>query len=155
MFVCNTWNNTCKENRKSSSKNVCTWIETAATWKLRSFLRRSTGILTRYRMLHFINTEAGIATDPVFLREALHRLDGSSDRPDRYNKGKGYGNTKTYGDLSRAPHHVSNQATDVTSDQKVGSLNSAITCKLFCNGHDLDDGQAYLKRSLADRKEFL
>lgn len=105
--------------------------------------------------VNFVNTEAGIATDPVFSREALRRLDGSSDRPDRYNKGKGSGKTKIYGDRSRALHHVSNHATDVTSDQKVGSRNPAITCKLCYKGHDLDDCQAYLKRSLAERKEFL
>ena len=82
-------------------------------------------------------------------------MDGSSDRPDRYNKGKGSGRTKTYGDRSRALHDVSNHATDVTSDQKVGSRNPAITCKLCYKGHDLDDCQAYLKKSLAERKEFL
>ena len=89
------------------------------------------------------------------MREALRHLDGSSDRPDRYNKGKGSGRTKTYGDRSRAVHHVSNHAADVTSDQKVGSRNPAITCKLCYKGHDLDDCQAYLKKSLAERKEFL
>ena len=103
----------------------------------------------------FVNTEAGNATDPVFLGEALRRLDGSSDRPDRNNKGRGCEKTKTYGDRSRTLHHVSNHATDVTSDQKVGSRNPAITCKLCYKGHDLDDCQAYLKRSLAERKEFL
>ena len=105
--------------------------------------------------VNFVNTEGGIATDPVFSREALRHLDGSTDRPDCYNKGKGSGKTKTYGDRSRAPHHVSNHATDVSSDQKVGSRNPAITCKLCYKGHDLDDCQAYLKRSLAERKEFL
>ena len=68
---------------------------------------------------------------------------------------RGSGKTKTYGDRSRAPHHASNHATDITSDQKVATRNPAITCKLCCKGHDLDDCQAYLKRSLAERKEFL
>ena len=102
-----------------------------------------------------MNTEAGIATDPVFSREALRRLDGSSDRPDRSNKGKGFGKTKTYGDRARTPHQVLNHATDVTADQMTASRNSAIICKLCKKGHDLDDCQAYLKKSLLDRKEFL
>ena len=105
--------------------------------------------------VNFVNTEAEIATDPVFSREALRRLDGSSDRPDRSNKGKGFGNTKTYGDRARTPHQVLNHATDVTADQMTASRNSAIICKLCKKGHDLDDCQAYLKKSLLDRKEFL
>ena len=105
--------------------------------------------------VNFVNTEAGVATDPVFSREALRRLDGSSDRPDRNNKGRGSGRTRTYGDRSRTPYHVSNHATEVTSNQKVGSRNPVLTCKLCSKGHDLDDCQAYLKRSLAERKEFL
>ena len=145
-------------------EDVFTWIETVATSKLRSFLRRSTAILTRYQMhtlrrlmsdrphirsgdelvldrlpifhgqcrsamstltflsilnqphnlqsmvskfpfplqdrwrretnkrrlgsgtipafddfVNFVNTEARIATDPVFSREALRRLDSSSE----------------------------------------------------------------------------
>ena len=82
-------------------------------------------------------------------------MDSLSDRPDHYNKGKGSGKTKTYGDRSGAPLHVPSHATDVTSDQKVGSRNTAITCKLCYKVHDLDDSQANLKRSLAERKEFL
>ena len=105
--------------------------------------------------VNFVNTEAEIATDPVFSREALRRLDGSSDRPDRSNKGKGFGKTKTYGDRARTPHQVLNHATDVTADQMTASRNSAIICKLCKKGHDLDDCQAYLKKSLLDRKEFL
>ena len=89
------------------------------------------------------------------MREALHRLDGSSDRPDHSNKGKGSGKPKTFGDRARAPHHVSNQATDVTADQTIASCNPAIICKLCNKEHDLDDCQAYLKRSLPDRREFL
>ncbi|XP_020625653.1 uncharacterized protein LOC110063042 [Orbicella faveolata] len=103
----------------------------------------------------FVNTEAGIATDPVFSRGALHHLDGSLDRPDRSNKGKGSGKPKTFGDRARAPHHVSNHATDVTADKTIASRNPTIICKLCNKGHDLDDCQAYLKRSLPDRKEFL
>jgi len=56
--------------------------------------------------MNFVNTKAGIATDPVFSQEALRRLDGSSDRPDRSNKGKGSGKPKTFGDRARTPHHV-------------------------------------------------
>lgn len=105
--------------------------------------------------VNFVNTEAGIATDPVFLREALHRLDGSSDRPDRFNKSKGSGKSKTYGDHTRTLRHVSNHTTDVTADQKIGSLNPTILCKLCNKGHDLDDCQAYLKKTIPDKKEFL
>ena len=103
----------------------------------------------------FVNTDAGIETDPVFSREALRRSDGSSDRPDRSNRGKGSGEPKTYGDRVRTPHHVLNHATDVTADQTIASRNPAIICKLCNKGHDLDDCQAYVKRSLPDRKEFL
>ena len=90
-----------------------------------------------------------------FRERPFVRLDSLSDRPDHYNKGKGSGKTKTYGDRSGAPLHVPSHATDVTSDQKVGSRNTAITCKLCYKVHDLDDSQANLKRSLAERKELL
>jgi len=48
--------------------------------------------------INFVNAEAGIATDPVFSREALRRLEGSSDQPYRSGKGKGFGKSKTSGD---------------------------------------------------------
>ena len=53
--------------------------------------------------VNFVNSEAGIATDPVFSRKTLRRLDGASDRPDHSSKGrgKGFGRSKTPGSLSR------------------------------------------------------
>ena len=47
--------------------------------------------------VNFVNEEAGIATDPVFSREALRRLDGSLDRSGRSSKSKGksFGKSKT------------------------------------------------------------
>ena len=65
--------------------------------------------------MNFVNTEAGIATDQVFSREAFRHLDGSSDRPERSNKGKGSGKPKTFGDHARTPHQVLNHATDSNS----------------------------------------
>ena len=91
------------------------------------------------------------ATDPVFSREALRRLDGSSDRPDRFGKGKGSSKSKTSG----TSHHASTHATEVTAGQESGSRTPTGLCK-FCNKtHDLDDCQEYLKKTLPQRKEFL
>ena len=45
----------------------------------------------------FVNTEAGNATDPVFLGEALRRLDGSSDRPNLTTKAEVRGRLKLMG----------------------------------------------------------
>ena len=70
----------------------------------------------------------------------------TTHRVDLIDKGEGSGKSKTYGDSTRAPHHVSNHATDVTAGQKVGSSIPVIICKLCNKGHDLDDYQAYLKR---------
>jgi len=55
--------------------------------------------------VNFVNAEAGIAPDPVFSREALRRLEGSSDRPDRSGKGKGFGKSKTSGDHNLTNDH--------------------------------------------------
>ena len=84
--------------------------------------------------VNFVNTEAGIATDPVFSQEALRRLDGTSDRPDRSSKGKGksFGKSKTPGNYNVTSHHASSQATDVTADQQSGSRTPISLCR-FCN----------------------
>ncbi|PFX21325.1 Toll-like receptor 11 [Stylophora pistillata] len=71
----------------------------------------------------FVSTEASIATDPIFSRGALRRVDCLSDRPDRSNIGKGPAKPKTYGDCTRASHHVSNHATGVTAHHKIDSQN--------------------------------
>jgi len=105
--------------------------------------------------MNFVTTKAGTAANAVFSRKALHRLDGSSDCPDCSKKGKGSGKPKTYGNHVHTSHQVFNHATDVTADQTTASRNLAIICKLYKKGHDVDDCQAYLKKSLPDRKEFL
>ena len=103
----------------------------------------------------FVNAEAGIATDPVFSREALRRLDSTprstSDRSDRSNKGKVSGKSKRPGDRTREPFNISSHATDVTADRESISR----LCKLCGKNHDLDDCKAYLKKTLPERKEFL
>lgn len=104
--------------------------------------------------VNFVNSEAGIAIDPVFSREALCRLDGSSDRPDRFNRSRGSSKARTSGDRVRNPYHVSSHATGITADRKIDSRNSVSLCKLCSKNHDLDDCQAYLK-TLPDRKKFL
>ena len=102
--------------------------------------------------VNFVNAEAGIATNPVFSREALRRLEGYSDRPDRSGKGKGFGKSKTSGGHNRNSHQASNHATEVTGQ---GTSKATSLCK-FCNkGHDLDDCQDYLKKTLSQRKEFI
>ena len=103
--------------------------------------------------MDFVKAEAGIATDPVFSREALRRLDGSSDRPDRFSKGKGRGSGKSK--TSGTSHHASNQATEVTAGQESGLRTATSLCKLCNKAHDLDDCQEYLKKTLPQRKEFL
>lgn len=103
----------------------------------------------------FVNAEAGIATDPVFSREALRRLDGSSDHPDRFKRNKGPGKFKISGERIRNSYRVSSHATGITADQKIDSRNPSRLCKLCSKHHDLDSCQAYLKKTLANRKEFL
>jgi len=49
----------------------------------------------------FVNAEAGIATVPVFSREALCRLDSSSDHHDCFKRNKGPGKFKTSGERIR------------------------------------------------------
>jgi len=71
--------------------------------------------------VNFVNAEAGIATDPVFSQEALRRLEGSSDRPDRSGKGKGFGKSKTSGDHNRTSQQTSNHATEITAGQGTSS----------------------------------
>ena len=98
-----------------------------------------------------------IATDPVFPREALRRLDGTSNRPDRFSKdrGKSFGKSKTSSNHNGISHHASSHATDVSTDRQSGSRNPGSLCK-FCNkNHDLDDCQEYLSKSLSQRKDFL
>ena len=103
----------------------------------------------------FVNAEAGIATDPVFSREALRRLDGSSDHPDRFKRNKGPGKFKISGERIRNSYRVSSHATGITADQKIDSRNPSRLCKLCSKHHDLASCQAYLKKTLANRKEFL
>ena len=54
-------------------------------WRREANKRRVvSGVIPSFAdFVNFVNAEAGIATDPVFSREALRRLDGTSDRPDR------------------------------------------------------------------------
>ena len=107
--------------------------------------------------VNFVNAEAGITTDPVFSREALRRLDGSLDRPDRSSqgKGRGFGKSKTSGNHNGTSHHASSHATDVTAGQQSGSCTPNSLCKFCDKNHDLDDCQEYLNKSLSQRKDFL
>ena len=107
--------------------------------------------------VNFVNAEAGIATDPVFSREALRRLDGSSDRPDRFNRSRCSGKSRTSGGRIRDPYVSSHatMATGITAAQTFDPRNPVSLCKLCSKSHDLDDCQAYLKKTLPDRKEFL
>ena len=84
-----------------------------------------------------------IATDPVFSREALRRLDGTSNRPDRFSKDRGnsFGKSKTSGNHNGTSHHASSHATDVSADQQSGSRNPVSLCKICNKNHDLDDCQ--------------
>ena len=58
-------------------------------WRRESSRHRVAGSITPTfaSFVTFVKTEAGIATDPVFSREALSRLD-VSERTDRFDKGK-------------------------------------------------------------------
>ena len=114
-------------------------------------------ILSFADFVNFVNAEAGIATDPVFSREARRRLDGTSDRPDRSSKGrdKSFGKSKTPGNHNVTSHHASSHAADVTANQQSGLRTPISLCKLCNNNHDLDDCQDYLNKSLSQRKDFL
>ncbi|CAH3013608.1 unnamed protein product [Porites evermanni] len=59
-------------------------------WRREANRRRvAGGVIPSFAdFVNFVNAEAGIATDPVFSREAFRRLDGTSDRPDRSSKGR-------------------------------------------------------------------
>ena len=128
-------------------------------WRREANKRRvAGGVIPSFAdFVNFVNAEAGIATDPVFSREALRRLDGTSDRPDRSNKGRGksFGKSKTPGNHNVTSHHASSHATDVTADQQSGSRTPINLCKLCNKNHDLDDCQDYLNKSLSQRKDFL
>ena len=121
-------------------------------WRREANKRRvAGGVIPSFAdFVNFVNAEAGIATDPVFSREALRRLDGTSDRPDRSNKGRGksFGKSKTPGNHVTS-HHASSHATDVTADQQSGSRTPTSLCKLCNKNHDLDDCQDYLNKSLS------
>ena len=113
-------------------------------WRREANKRRvAGGVIPSFAdFVNFVNVEAGIATDQVFSRKALRRLDGSSDRPDRSSKGKGksFGKSKTSVNHNGTSHGASSHATDVTADQKSGSRTPISLCK-FCNkNHDCHKG---------------
>ena len=98
-------------------------------------------------LVTFVKTEAGIATDSVFSREALSRLD-VPERPDRFNKGRNANKPRTCGDRFRTTSHVSSHATTVVTapiNEKCGPEN---LCEMCGKSHDLDDCKVYLKKSL-------
>ena len=101
-----------------------------------------------------VKTEAGIATDPVFSRESLSRLD-VSQRPDRFNNGRNANKPRTYGDLSRTTSHVSSHATTVVTAPKNERCDPVNLCEMCGKSHDLDDCEEYLKKYLQERREFL
>ena len=114
--------------------------------------RMAGGVIPSFAdFVNFVNAEAGIATDPVFSREALRRLDDTSDRPDRSGKGRGKGfrRSKTPESHNVTSHLASTHATDVTADQQSGSRTPISLCKLCNKNHDLDDCLDYLKKSLS------
>ena len=90
-----------------------------------------------------------MATDPIFLREALERTNRPDDkarpRPTSYRLN--VPKRPTY----RFTSHVTT-ATDSSSGSKVQHS----SCCILCNGtHDLDECKTYLKKALVDRKYFL
>ena len=86
----------------------------------------------------FVKTEAGIATDPVFSREALSRLD-VSEHPDCFNKGRNANKPRRYRDRSRTTSHVSSHATTVVTAPKNERCDPKNLCEMCGKSHDLDD----------------
>ena len=124
-------------------------------WRREASKLRATRNTTRTfaNVVEFVKTEAGIAMDPVYSREALNRHD-ISDRPGRFNKGENVHKPKI-GDRSRATSHVSSHATAITATPEAKGLGLANSCKMCGKTHDLDDCKEYLKKTLQERREFL
>ena len=125
----------------------------------RQMAQRITGVAgsitpTFASFVTFVKTEAGIATDPVFSREALSRLN-VTEGPDRFDKGGNANKPRTYGYRSRTTSHVSSHATTVLAAPKNERCGPENLCKTCGKSHDLDVCKEYLKTSLQERREFL
>ena len=101
----------------------------------------------------FVKTEAVIATDSVFSREALSRLD-NEDRPNKLST-SGRTPSKPKFSRDRITNYVSSHATSVAGQSNAEERNTISSCILCQKDHDLDDCPAYLKKNLQDRKAFL
>ena len=98
----------------------------------------------------FVKSEAGIATDPVFSRDALSRV----MEPARTYKDKYAHKSKVVDDRSRPRSCVTNHATAIAANDE-NTKEANLVCQQCEKTHDLNDCQSYLKKSLQERKEFL
>ena len=98
----------------------------------------------------FVKSEAGIATDPVFSRDALSRV----MEPARTYTDKHAHKSKVIDDCSNPRSYVSSHATAIAANDK-NTQKANPVCQQCEKAHDLDDCQIYLKKSLQERKEFL
>ena len=98
----------------------------------------------------FVKSEAGIAMDPVFSRDALSRV----MEPARTYKDKYAYKSKVVDDCSRSRSYVTNHATAIAANNE-NTKEANLVCQQGEKTHDLDDCQIYLKKSLQERKEFL
>ena len=121
------------------------WRREANRWRV---LRQTIPAFAEF--VAFVKSEAGIATDPVFSRDALSRV----MEPARTYTDKHAHKSKVINDRSRPRSYVSSHATAITANDK-NTQKANPVCQQCEKAHDLDDCQIYLKKSLQERKEFL
>ncbi|XP_074606450.1 uncharacterized protein LOC141859501 [Acropora palmata] len=121
------------------------WRREASRWRV----SRQT-IPAFAEFVAFVKSEAGIATDPVFSRDALSRV----MEPARTYTDKHAHKSKVIDDRSRPRSYVSSHATAIAANDK-NTQKANPVCQQCEKAHDLDDCQIYLKKSLQERKEFL
>ena len=90
----------------------------------------------------FVKSEAGIATDPVFSRDALSRV----MEPPRTYTDKHAHKSKVIDDRLRPRSYVSSHATAIAANDKITQKANPV-CQQCEKAHDLDDCQIYLKKS--------
>ncbi|KAK3700746.1 hypothetical protein QZH41_001902 [Actinostola sp. cb2023] len=111
-------------------------------------MRKPNECLPKFKhFAEFIDTEAKIATDPIFSREVLRRV-GQDDKV----KTKPSPQNRSSGSYRVTSHATS--ATSVSSDNV--QVNQRPHHCVLCNGiHDLDECKEFVSKPLAERRSYL